>query len=37
VGLKNKFGHPTKEVLAKLKEEGTEIKRTDKNGEIVIY
>ncbi|MDD2224605.1 MAG: MBL fold metallo-hydrolase [Candidatus Shapirobacteria bacterium] len=34
VGAKNKFGHPTKEVLNKLKEKGVEIWRTDLNGEI---
>lgn len=36
VGSKNKFGHPTKEVLDRLKERGIEIKRTDKNGNILI-
>lgn len=34
VGEKNNFGHPTKEVLSKLKEKGIEIWRTDLNGEI---
>ena len=37
VGEKNKFGHPTKEVLDKLKKAGTEVRRTDQIGEIVIY
>jgi len=36
VGAKNKFGHPTKEVLEKLKERGIEVKRTDKDGAIYI-
>jgi competence protein ComEC len=36
VGTKNKFGHPTKEVLDRLKENKIEIKRTDLNGEISI-
>ena len=34
VGVKNNFGHPTKEVLSKLKEKGIKIWRTDLNGEI---
>jgi len=36
VGKENKFGHPTKEVLDKLKAKNIEIKRTDQNGEIKI-
>jgi len=36
VGAKNKFGHPTKEVLDRLKENGIKIKRTDLSGEISI-
>jgi len=36
VGAKNKFGHPTKEVLDRLKEKGIEIKRTDKDGEVHV-
>ena len=36
VGVKNRFGHPTQEVLDRLKEKGIEIKRTDLNGEISI-
>jgi competence protein ComEC len=36
VGAKNNFGHPTKEVLDRLKEKGIEIRRTDQNGEIKI-
>lgn len=35
VGEKNKYGHPTKEVLDRLKAKGIEIKRTDKDGEII--
>lgn len=34
VGAKNKFGHPTKEVLNRLKEKGIKIWRTDLDGEI---
>lgn len=36
VGAKNKFGHPTKEVLDKLKARGIEIRRTDKEGDIIV-
>ncbi|MDD4136177.1 MAG: hypothetical protein PHN66_03850 [Candidatus Shapirobacteria bacterium] len=36
VGTKNRFGHPAKEVLDRLKEKGIEILRTDLNGEIPI-
>lgn len=36
VGLKNKFGHPTKEVLDRLKEKGIKIKRTDINREVHV-
>ncbi len=36
VGVKNKFGHPTKEVLDRLKEKGIEIRRTDENGEVHV-
>jgi len=36
VGAKNKFGHPTKEVLDRLKERGIEIKRTDRDGDIIF-
>lgn len=36
VGAKNNFGHPTKEVLDKLKTRNIEIKRTDLIGEIKI-
>lgn len=35
VGTKNKFGHPTKEVLEKLEKWGVEIRRTDKEGDII--
>lgn len=37
VGKNNKFGHPTKEVLERLKDEGVEIKRTDEIGDIIVY
>ena len=36
VGAKNRFGHPTKEVLDRLKEKGIEVKRTDRDGDILI-
>ena len=36
VGAKNKFGHPTKEVLDRLKENGVEIKRTDLLGDVIV-
>ncbi|MDD4410239.1 MAG: MBL fold metallo-hydrolase [Candidatus Shapirobacteria bacterium] len=36
VGAKNRFGHPTKEVLNRLKEKGIEIKRTDQDGEVHV-
>jgi competence protein ComEC len=36
VGAKNKFGHPTKEVLSRLKEKRIKIWRTDLSGEIFI-
>lgn len=36
VGDKNKFGHPNKEVLKRIKENTFQIYRTDINGEIVI-
>lgn len=36
VGAKNRFGHPTKEVLDRLKERGIEVKRTDLNGDIIF-
>ena len=36
VGAKNRFGHPTKEVLDRLKARGIEIKRTDKEGDIIL-
>lgn len=36
VGTKNRFGHPTKEVLDRLKKRGIEVKRTDKDGEIKL-
>jgi competence protein ComEC len=37
VGKNNRFGHPTNEVLERLKNSGAEIKRTDKHGEIVLF
>ena len=36
VGAKNKFGHPTKEVLDKLNKKQIKILRTDLDGEILI-
>ena len=36
VGVKNRYGHPTKEVLDRLKERGIEIRRTDKEGDIIL-
>jgi len=36
VGKNNRFGHPTKEVLERLKNSGAEIKRTDESGEVVF-
>jgi competence protein ComEC len=36
VGAKNRYGHPTAETLARLKEVGSTIRRTDLEGEIVI-
>jgi competence protein ComEC len=36
VGKNNRFGHPTLEVLERLKNSGAEIKRTDEDGEIVF-
>mgnify|MGYP001283974863 CR=1 FL=1 len=36
VGKNNRFGHPTDEILGRLKNIGTEIKRTDEVGEIVL-
>jgi len=36
VGTKNRFGHPTKEVLDRLKEREIEVKRTDINGEVHV-
>ncbi len=36
VGVKNKYGHPTKEVFDRLKMKGIEIRRTDKEGDIMV-
>ncbi len=36
VGENNKFGHPNSEVIERLKNSGTQIYRTDINGEIEI-
>jgi len=36
VGKSNRFGHPTEEVLERLKNIGSEVKRTDEEGEIVL-
>lgn len=37
VGAKNRYGHPTKEVLDRLKSRGIEIKRTDQLGDVIIF
>lgn len=36
VGATNRYGHPTTEVLERLKEAGTKVRRTDLDGEIEI-
>jgi competence protein ComEC len=36
VGKNNKFGHPSKEVIERLKKYKVEIKRTDELGDIVV-
>ena len=36
VGVKNSYGHPTKEALSRLQSTGSQIFRTDKNGLIKI-
>ncbi|MFA6369127.1 MAG: MBL fold metallo-hydrolase [Candidatus Shapirobacteria bacterium] len=36
VGVKNKYGHPTKEVLDRLTKKGIEILRTDLEGDIIV-
>jgi competence protein ComEC len=36
VGEGNKYGHPSKDVIGRLEEKGIEIKRTDKDGDIVF-
>lgn len=36
VGKNNKFGHPSNDVIQRLKENGTKIYRTDESGEISI-
>ena len=36
VGKNNQFGHPTEEILKKIKDKNIEIKRTDINGEILF-
>lgn len=37
VGAKNRFGNPTKEVLVRLKEKNIKIRRTDKEGNVIIF
>lgn len=37
VGAKNKFGHPSQRVINRLEKMGTQILRTDKNGDIKIF
>lgn len=36
VGKDNKFGHPTKTVLERLKEAGVSVYRTDESGDVVV-
>jgi competence protein ComEC len=36
VGKDNKFGHPTKEVLDRLEAAGVEVRRTDREGDLVV-
>jgi len=36
VGVKNNFGHPTKEVLDRLKIKNIKVKRTDQDGEVHV-
>lgn len=36
VGLKNNYGHPSKEVLERLKEAGAKVWRTDLDGEVEV-
>jgi competence protein ComEC len=36
VGKNNRFGHPRKEVLERLKERNIEVRRTDAEGEIIL-
>jgi competence protein ComEC len=36
VGAKNRYGHPTSEVLTRLEQVGTKVQRTDTEGTIVV-
>ncbi|MCI8277341.1 MAG: hypothetical protein HFJ46_05420 [Clostridia bacterium] len=36
-GKDNNFGHPSREVIERLKNRGIKIYRTDLNGEINVY
>lgn len=36
VGARNRFGHPAKETLERLEAEGTEVRRTDQEGDVVL-
>lgn len=36
VGKRNRFGHPNDEVIKRIEEHGTNIYRTDQNGEILL-
>jgi competence protein ComEC len=36
VGKNNRYGHPHKELLERLKEVGSVIRRTDEEGEVVV-
>lgn len=37
VGENNSYGHPSEEILKMLKKAGTIVKRTDKEGDVVIF
>ena len=36
VGKKNSYGHPSEAVLSRLSDEGSEVFRTDLNGDIIM-
>jgi len=37
VGENNPYGHPSQEVINRVKAEGVEIRRTDQDGELIFY